>query len=217
MTAYFNVTVFAEWCTLFVAVCILDRRTGPWQFFTIWLMFSIGVETIGWYLHNFKGYTPNALPFNLLLVVRGGFFMAIFLDFQRSFSKWVYPLLAIFILFALVNLGYLQGFWNYNHYSESVADIFVAILCCLLLFSLVTSNEYIIISKNEYFWMSIGFLFYSLGSAFLYNFYNLLGDYRKETGINVGLYLNYALNILLSVSLIIAFICRRKNTRLSSG
>ena len=217
MTTYFNVTVLSEWCALAVAIGALDKKTGNWRLFITWLSLSLCTETIGWYLHNFKGMIPNALPFNILMILRSLFLISFFSSHSGRFLPLFKSFLVIFIIGAVLNLLFFQGFWQYNFYSESLADLMLIILCCRHLLALVTQPEYINLLSSEYFWLSIGLLFYSMGSAFLYNFYNLLAEYRRETGVNVGLYLNYGLNILLSSCLIIAFICRRKTTRSLPG
>jgi hypothetical protein len=212
MTIYFNITVIAEWCAFSAAMVLLDKKTGKWRLFILWLFLGLATETIGWYLHNFRNKDPNALPFNILMILRSLFFMWLFSE-SKKFYDLIKVFISVFSVFALINLFFFQGYWQYNSYSESLGDIMVVILCCYFIFSLVTQTEYVNLLRYEYFWIAIGLLFYSMGSAFLYNFYKLLAVYRKHTGINVGLYLNYALNVLLSFSLIIAFICRRKATR----
>lgn len=213
MTTYFNITVVAEWCTLTAAVIALDQKTGKWWLWIVLLLLGILTETIGWYLHNFMGLRPNALPFNIMMIIRSVFLICFFADRGQGFPFLVKIFLIVFSIAAIANFLLYQGFWQYNFYSESLADIFLIILCCRYILLLVRRPEYTNLLANEYFWFSIGLLFYSMGSAFLYNFYQLLADYRHETGINVGLYLNYGLNILLAGCLIIAFICRRKATR----
>jgi hypothetical protein len=213
MTAYFNITVIAEWCTFLFGQLLLDKKTGKWQFFILWSFLGLCTETAGWYLHNFQGRDPNALPFNILMIIRSFFFIWLFGDRGKRFTNITRISIVVFSVFAFCNLFFFQGYWQYNSYSESLGDIIIVTLCCYFIFNLVAQTDYINLLGYEYFWLAIGLLFYSMGSAFLYNFYNLLASYRKQTGINVGLYLNYSLNILLSFSLIIAFICRRKATR----
>jgi hypothetical protein len=78
---------------------------------------------------------------------------------------------------------------------------------------MIKDNEEIDLLRYDYFWLATGVLFYSLGSALLYQFSNVLGHYYQRTHINVGNYINYALNLILYSTLIIAFIWRRKTTR----
>ena len=119
-----------------------------------------------------------------------------------------------FVVFALINLLFFQGPWQYNSFSESAADVILVIICCYFLFTIVKSNEHFNLISFDYFWLATGLLFYCLGSALLYQFSYLLRDYYEQTKIDIGTYVNYTLNLILHTCLIIAFICRRKTTRL---
>lgn len=109
----------------------------------------------------------------------------------------------------------MQGFRIYNSYSEGLGDLLIAIISCVFLFTLLKEETYRNLFAYEYFWFANGLLFSSLGNALLYFFLNDLSEYEKKTGVAIYDYINYVINIILYSSLIIAFICRRKTTRLS--
>jgi hypothetical protein len=117
------------------------------------------------------------------------------------------------MLYALINLFFFQGFWHYNQYTETIGDIIQVIICCYLFYSLLNEKAYRNLFSYEYFWLANGVLFSSLGSTILYHFPEAMSAYQKQTGINVFAILNNVLNVLLYGSLIIAFICRNRNTR----
>jgi hypothetical protein len=216
MVNYFNPTVIAEWITFIAALFLLNKKTANWRYFIILLFLTLCVETLGWYMIVKLKKFDNALPFNILMLVSTIFF-AWFLKSAISsirIKSWINIVMALFLLLWLINLFFIQGFWRYNSFSEAVGDIILSILCCYFLFSLVKDINHINLLQLDYFWLANGILFYSLGSALLYQFSDILNNYRKQTNINIGNYINYALNIVLYTSLIIAFTCRRKATRL---
>lgn len=213
LNGYLNITVFAEWCCFIAAIIFLDKKTKMWRFFILWLFLTLCTETTGWWLrtHHFR----NALPFNILMLVSKTFLIWFFS--QSIFLQKVKPALLFFnvafILLGLINLFFFQGFWIYNSYSETFADIILAITCCYFLYTVLTGNEYINLPHLDYFWLATGVLFSALGSALLYQFSYVLREYYLNTKIDIGTYINYGLNLILYSSLIIAFICRWKITR----
>ncbi len=216
MLTYFNITVTSEWLTFFAALLLLDKRTGIWQLFIPLMFLVLCTESIGWYMHVKQQIFDNALPFNILMIISNLFFIwffskaALLLPIQQLFKS-----LAVgFVAFALINLFFFQGPWQYNSFSESAADVILVIICCYFLFTIVKSNEHFNLISFDYFWLATGLLFYCLGSALLYQFSYLLRDYYEQTKIDIGTYVNYTLNLILYTCLIVAFICRRKTTRL---
>lgn len=118
-----------------------------------------------------------------------------------------------FMIFALVNLFFFQGLWTYNSNSETLGDIMLAVICCYFFYTLLTADEHIDLLRLDYFWLATGLLFYSLGSALLYQFSGVLRDFYLKSHLDIGTYINYALNLILYTGFIIAFFFRWKTTR----
>ena len=179
------------------------------------MFLALCTETIGWYMREKLKIYDNALPFNILMVISSLFFIW-FLSTAKemvSVRKWLFGLNSLFAVFSITNLVFFQGLSRYNSFSESLADIIIALICCYFLFTLVQSNTHMSLLRFDYFWIANGLLFYCLGSAMLYQFSYLLMDYDRLTHIDIGTFINYALNIILYTSLIIGFICKRQATR----
>ncbi|MBL0356520.1 MAG: hypothetical protein IPP72_06300 [Chitinophagaceae bacterium] len=215
INSYLNVTVIAEWCTFIASVLLLDKKTTHWRLFIILLFLVLCTETAGWYMYNKLGMFNNALPFNILMLLSNVFFIWFFSTATalQQVKKWLTFFSSFFLAFGLINLFFFQGLWVYNSFSESLGDIILVLICCYFIFTLLKAREHIDLLRFDYFWLATGLLFYCLGSALLYQFSNLLGKYYEHTKVNIGEYINYALNLILYSSLIIAFICRRKTTR----
>lgn len=215
LSSYFNITVIAEWWTFIAAIFLLDKKTKVWQLFILLLFLTLCVETIGWYLRTQEHSFFNALPFNLLMLISNAFLIWFFTK-ARTLQKIKRTLIYLdyfFIVFGVVNLFFFQGFWYYNSFSETLGDIMLSVICCYFFYTLLTEKEYIDLLRLDYFWLAIGVLFSSLGSALLYHFSWALREFYIHSKIDVGTYINYALNLILYTSLIIAFICRWKITR----
>lgn len=215
LNSYLNLTVIAEWCTFIAAVILLDKKTTRWRLFIFLLALVLCTETLGWYMYNRLQIADNALPFNILMLLSNVFFMWFFskATLLQGAKKWILIFTGLFLLFGLVNLFFFQGAWRYNSFSESLADIILVLLCCYFFFAALRHPDHIDLLRFDYFWLAVGLLFYCLGSALLYQCSYLLADYYRKTNMNIGEYINYALNLILYSCLIIAFICRRKATR----
>lgn len=213
--SYFNITIIAEWCSFIAAIILLDKRTKMWQLFILLLFLTLCAETIGWYLRTQQHQYRNALPFNLLMLISNSFLIWFFTK-AKSLQNITRPLIYLnyfFVLFGIINLFFFQGFWIYNSFSETLADIMLSIISCYFFYSLLTEKQYVDLLRFDYFWLAVGVFFSSLGSALLYQFSGVLRDFYLRSKIDVGGYINYSLNLILYTCLIIAFICRWKTTR----
>ena len=213
LETYFNITVIAEWCTFIAAFILLNKRTDKWRLFIPLLFLILCVETIGWYQSNITKIQGNSTPFNFLMIISISFFLWLMAQAKPmvSLKKYFYGVIFSFIVFALVNLLLFQKLAIYNSISEVAGDILLAFFSGYLIYGLIKdeTNERSLFAQ-EYFWLAAGILFSAMGSAVLYTFLDELLAYYKETKINVYGYINYTVNLLLYVCLIIAFICRRK-------
>jgi len=215
LSGYFNITIIEEWITFIAALILLNRRTAIWQLFKILMAVILIAETTGWYLRTHGHRHENAIPFNLLMLVTDAFLIWFFARtkwFEKE-RKMLSISIALFFAFWLINLIFFQGQWIYNYFSERLADILLSEIFGLFFYKLLRSDEYVNLLGLDYFWLATGVLFSSLGSALLYQFSALLNQYNVNTGIDIGTYINFGLNTLLYLSLVISFICRRKATR----
>lgn len=218
----FTLILTIEYLTFFAAIFFLHKkRNGIWRLFIPMLFIIICAETLGWYWNNFliKYYhfqKPNAWIFNFNMIITDIFILWL-LSTTETLGKArriIYGLMMVFFLVAIINLLFIQGLWKYNQYTETAGDIIQVITCCYVFYSFIKEEAFRNLLTYEYFWLANGILFSAMGSAFLYNFPNALANFQKHTGISIFTIINDMLNILLYGSLIIAFICRNRNTKL---
>jgi hypothetical protein len=168
-------------------------------------------------MYDVMGIENNSWIFNTLLIYTGSFtiwILSLADPFKRIRQKLKKGII-LYLFLATINLAFFEGFKNYNAYTEMLLDLIVCSYCCYFFYKALEEPEYRNLYHYEYFWLAVGFLFSSLGSAVLYIFINSLTSFYKHTHINMYGYINSGLNIVLYSSLIISFVCRRRNTRLS--
>lgn len=217
LKSLFNITVIAECCSFLTALILLSKRTGIWRLFILLLFLTIVAETTGWYLWNIRGVQNNSWIFNILLLIRVSVFITLLGSAEplRKARKAVSFAGSFYNAFGVCNLLFFEGPWTYNGITEVVGDIILAVMSCYFFYKVLTEEAFTNLFTYEYYWFANGLLFHSLGSVVLYLFLQPLWQYYKETGVNVYGFINYGINVLLYGSLIVAFICRHRNTRLS--
>jgi hypothetical protein len=216
LNTLFNTTFIAEWIALLTAIFALTKRSGNWKLFIPFLLVTISTETVGWYLRTIVETDRFRLPFNILLIVRISFFIWFFgsSELLVKYKKQIRIALACFILFALINICFIQKLFAYNYYTEVVGDIMLVVMTASFYYELLMEEKSRKLFSYPYFWLSIGLLLTSLGSIVLYIFMDSIIAYYKETNINIGGNVNTVLNVIFYGNLIIAFLCQR-NTRSS--
>ncbi|HEY5368915.1 MAG TPA: hypothetical protein VIJ75_07980 [Hanamia sp.] len=214
--AYFiNISLIAEWCALIASILFLNKKTGIWQFFIPYLFLTVCTEIVGGYESYVLKVTNNALPYNILLIISVVFFVYVLsnADLLKRFKKAFFIIIICFIVLSFINLFFLQGLWIYNSYSETIGDILLTIISCYFFYTILKDDVFRDLFKDEYFWLVTGLLFSSIGSVLLYFFLSPLQVFAEKTHIPIYKYINNGVNLLLYINLIIAFICRRANTK----
>jgi len=216
LLTYFHVTNIAELCAFAAALLLLNKHTGIWRLFIPMILLTICTEVSGWYLNTFLHMRYNALPFNILMLVNVSFFILFFTTAGvfRGYRKWMIAAAAVFVTLGVLNLLCWQGLWIYNYYSEAAGDLVMAFICCTFFLKSLRADTYHDFFRDPYFWLANGLLFAAMGNALLYLFLDELGAYYQATKVDVYGPMNSLLNVIFYVSLIIAFICRWKTTRL---
>ncbi len=211
----FNTTVIAEYIAFVSAVLLLGKRTGKWRLFILFLFAVISAETGGWYAIAKLKMADNSWIFNLLLCVNICFCVWILSQAEPlAHIRTKMPLFFLSVgLFTLINLIFFQGLNTYNRYTEIIYDILLGMVSCYLFYETLKENKYRNLFRYEYFWFANGLLVFSLASAVLSSSRPQFWAFQKHTGIKLFGYLNDTVNVLLYSCLIIAFICRKRNTK----
>ena len=211
----FNFIVTIEYLSLVAAIFLLhNKHIGKWRLFIPMLIIIVFAETLGWYFRYFLRQS-NAWIFNLNMIITICFVLWMLSNapMPTAVQKIIRILAGIFVVEAIINLLLGEGFWRYNEHTETIGNIIQVIACCTLLYYFIKIEAYNNFLTSEYFWLANGILFSAMGGAILYRFPIALANVQKHTGINIFGILNNMLNALLYGSLIIAFICRQKNTK----
>jgi hypothetical protein len=211
----FNITVISEYITFFSAVLLLGKKTGHWRFFILFLFAIIAAETGGWFASARLGVADNSWIFNVLLCINVCFCVWILslADPMVRIRKSMRVFFFVIAVYTLGNFIFFQGLSLYNSYTEIVYDIMLGIISCYLFYETLKESKYRNLLQYEYFWFANGLLVFSLSSAVLSSSRPQFWAYQLHTGTPLFGYLNDTVNVLLYSCLIIAFICRKINSK----
>jgi hypothetical protein len=115
------------------------------------------------------------LAFNLL----GLLLLPLFILFYKRKIQWknvrilLNVALAVFIVFALINIIFIQGLFSYNSYTRTFISVAMTIVSLIYFYVLIRELPTETITKLPMFWINTAVLIYSAGTFFV----NLSTDY----------------------------------------
>jgi hypothetical protein len=181
----FWLTVFGQIQFVFILIATITFMTVPRMGrkdylglgLIIWLSLLIEtVTTIGFFvLHKDMNLVVNV--YNLLVLPFGIIFYQRRIDgFSRTIATVV---AATYILFALINLFFLQGLYVYNSYTSTVSSTGFMCLSVAYFGALIfQSSEHHAV--RGMFWINAAILFYSAGTFFIHLLVNYLVTFLKN-------------------------------------
>lgn len=193
------------------------NRWGIWLFIPLLVVINcteilgVNFRYLNW-RNNYFLYNISYLHLNTLLML-GLFYWMLVMD--KRMRQIFGVITVLLMLFMLLNISFLQGFWAFNTHSLIAVEIIKIILSCIVLFQLVflgETNRNLL--REPYFWINAGTLFYSLGTLVLFGLqqYILKNNIKIE---NKTLYhaLTPTLNIILYTAWGYGFILCQKTRK----
>lgn len=139
-----------------------------------YLVFIVVIELTGRYIRA-ELKQPNAWLYNISVPIEFLFYGFIFyLHYSRqSFLVITKYFLILFLMFALCNLFFIQGFYKFNTNILKVGSFGMIVLCCLYFAELLSKKEEVNLLRYPMFWLTTGLLLFNTGEFF----YTLFSDY----------------------------------------
>jgi uncharacterized protein with PQ loop repeat len=211
LLSLFSPSFSAEIFALFFSFIFLNRKT-KWLSFRLFLLFIVLIEIIGWGMVEIVGYPNNAWVYNLLLLAFSPF---LFIRLSEAPSlnvikKYSLGTLIAFYLFYTGNALFVQPPDTFYSNILSAGSLLLLFLGLLFFYTAIKTDYYENILQNEYFWLAIGVVFFSVSSLLTNIFRDTLLELRKQTGFNFYRLVNDIFSNFLYPSLVIAFLCRKK-------
>lgn len=189
-----------------------SKSTLPLKIATIISLLNFTIEIIG----NYMGYLEinNIWLYNISDLIRFPLWFLFFhLSLITSRQKKITLLFTIVFPIVWLVLINFQEFAIFQTYSFILGSILLLILCFLYLLNEYKSNSTESAFRNPILWICLGLLFYySLNLPFI-GLYNWLNSISSDFTITYFYICVIGSSILLSVSMIIAFLCHLRNKK----
>ena len=165
-----------ELLSFLIAFFSIKRLRGSaFVFFVPFLFIVVSGEFMGAYMKH-ELHLGNGWLYNILSVIQFLFWGIFFAHFLRKdiYRQWSLLLLACFIFYAVINMIFIQGFRNFNHYTLIVGAFLIILQCCFYYYQLFIDIEDIQLFKSPMFWIVTGAFFFFLGTFFYFALYDHL-------------------------------------------
>lgn len=190
-------------------------RHTYWKYFVVYLALVFFMEVSGEYLlyglkdlpTGMKLYRYAAIPVEFL------FMYWLFYKYARQQQGgWVWPIVfAIgYLACLLIDVCYIEGRTKivFDSFSYSIGNIFLLLLVLQFFIRFIKSDELLHYRQSNMFWVSLGILFFYVGSLPFYGIRNTLYHQYREF-FYVYWYIQYCLNYLMYTCFAISFIWGR--------
>jgi hypothetical protein len=204
---------FFELAAFLVAILQFSRiKNTRYVFFIPYLVFILIYE-FGSIKNWFLIEKSNLWITNLTLIL---FFLyytyfLIYLIQSTLYTKWIKRCVYICLLFSIINLIFIQGFWNLNSITILLQFVILITSICLYFYELMNySAVRFSISKMPGFWLNAGLLFFCLAEFLFYSAFAYMAYHDNYTYYQLFELISNTANIILYTCLIISFLCFSK-------
>jgi hypothetical protein len=188
-------------------IVIKENRVAALSLFSLLLLSCIVVEYVGWDMAEKNLKTTRLYNFFTIFefVVYLVFFRLIFS--RRSIKTALLVSIILYILISVLNVFFFQGMNTFHTYTYVLGCMLIVVYSIIYFYFLLRLPESGNLTKNPFFWIVTGLMFYYTCTFSLYGLNNIItervGYYDKLLTIIGDL-----LNDLLYSLFIIAFLCR---------
>lgn len=197
---------------LLITIIFYNRLRPGWlRYFTYILLFLL-ISDYSAFLYSRITHNPNHFIINIVLLINFPIYFVIFYKtLQKQILKNIVLIFsAVFLVFYLYNILYLQGFSSINSYTYSVGSI-ILIICCLLYFSQVfVSEKEINYFTIPMFWISTGLMFYYAVNLIYNSLLNYIIDKNIDPHGNIFAVFMTVSNLILYGLFSVGFLCNQK-------
>jgi len=189
-------------------------KNTHWKLFSMYLVFIVLSELAGYYLSIHHQMAINLNFFNYFEIpVEFIFFFCMFYLTARKNSQRLLPFLCtvIYLVFWLIDIFYFSKKTHvFYSVSYTIGNLLLLILILRFFILLATSDEIITFRQNMLFWVSLGLLFFYLGSFPYYGLLNKFGPKYPELTYQYK-FVVYGLNSLMYLMFTVSYICGKPN------
>lgn len=190
---------------------MLFSRDRVLRWFPLYLLFILSIELTARYIRKVN-HQPNVWLYDISIPVEYLFYSLVFYGRMHSgqMKKITGWFIALFGLFVIINIIFIQGPGVYNTHSVLLGSVAMILLSGYTLFELYKQDHTHNVWTLPYFWIATGVLIFNAGEFA----YNLFSNYLVNTGFDKEAKFFASINntILIPVlyfCLTIGFVCSK--------
>jgi hypothetical protein len=165
-------------------------------------------EYIGGYIVN----SYNSWLFNLYLIISIPMIIFYLSTITHKYSKKLYLIAGlVYLTFAIINIAFLRGFWDFNFQTLILGDIIITPLLFVFLYQLMQQVEQPL-HLNPHFYNVVGFLIFFLGNFAYFMLRLNFQDFIKEYGGNLQMIIRIN-NVLTYSIFLIGALCLKTSRK----
>lgn len=184
-------------------------KNTVWKWFSLYLLFIVATECIGWYLLVINRPEANQDFYNYFEIPLE--FLFFFFLFNQSYKaakyKWLPMVCTILYLISwVVDILYFSKLeFAFYSFSYTIGNLLLLVLVMGYFFRLVMSDAILEFRHDMLFWVGTGMLVYYLGSFPFYGLRNTLLKNYQDAYITYA-YIMYVLNCIMYIMFSLSFI-----------
>lgn len=120
-------------------------------------------------------------------------------------------LAVIYILFALINLFFVQGLTTLNSYTDLLAYFIMVFLSIAYYYQLLRAKEIVSLRNDIAFWISTGVFIFHLGSLLSSFVINYVYSYSQKDARSILTIIHIA-SVTMYLTYSIAYLCHKKKS-----
>lgn len=196
---------------------LMKGWANPFKWFCVFLLVTMGVEwiAVGWKLFFHQGAywnfpKSNLWIYNLYIIPEYLFYLVFFCQVidNKRIKKILLPFGLIYLLFGLINIGFIQGLLKLNTYTIILGGLIAVVLSSAYFVQELNRKNPEMVHKHPLFWISAGVLVFHSVSLPNFIFMNYLS--RTNLPLAIALFnILLVLNILMYSFYLIAFLCHK--------
>jgi len=192
-----------------------DNSLKPFLPYFAFVVVYVTIDFFNLLMINHSNAWSNNLE-NMLDFTMFAYFI-IWQDKRSLYKRKAYILVAVVILLSLIDIFFIQGFWQRATVAIVLQGLFILTLVCIYYYNLLEeAPEHLFLLKHPPFLVATGLLFYFLSLTFYYSFFSyMLYKNTYHFVILASTILSIA-NLMLNAILIYAFLCSFKNNRVKA-
>jgi hypothetical protein len=204
---FYIVVISISFFASIAGLTVKENRRPPFIFFPFFLVLSIAVEYYGWKMSQ-KNFN-TILLYNFFSLFEFIYYLYFFTYLFNSptIKKSILLVIVLYLGFTILNIFLLQGKNTFHSHTYVLGCILIVVASIAYFYFLFRFPETGSLTRNPFFWIATGLMFYYTCTFSLYGLENFITE--KMRYYNKVLFLiTDLLNILLYTLFTIGFLCK---------